>query len=92
MVLSSHPLEALLSTSSHLISLKPESEDICSDFSLHSFNVSGSLLSLSLRSELNEYWQKIIAIEKVTDFNKHHCCQELKEFLEVEANTKKVIT
>ena len=54
----------------------------------YSFNIS---LSLFLRSELNEYWQKIIAIEKVTDFNKHHCCQELKEFLEVEANTKKVI-
>jgi hypothetical protein len=33
---------------------------------------------------LDEYWQKVIAIDKVTEFSKHLCSQPLKEFLEVE--------
>lgn len=36
------------------------------------------------RDELNGYWQKVIAIDKVVDFNKHHCSPSLKVFLEVE--------
>lgn len=42
------------------------------------------------RNDLAQYWQKLIAIEKITEFQKHHCSHELKEFLEVEENTKKV--
>jgi hypothetical protein len=42
------------------------------------------------RSELAEYWQKIIGIDKVTEFNKHHCNQDLKSFLDVDENLKKV--
>lgn len=36
------------------------------------------------REELNEYWQKIISIDKVTEFNKHHCSAALKKFIDVE--------
>lgn len=36
------------------------------------------------KDELNEYWQKIISLDKVTDFSKHHCCEALKMFLDIE--------
>lgn len=36
------------------------------------------------REELNEYWQKVIAIDKVTEFNKHHCSAALKAFIDVD--------
>ena len=36
------------------------------------------------REELNAFWQKIIKIDKATEFNKHHCSRELKEFLDIE--------
>lgn len=37
-----------------------------------------------LSVELDEYWKRLIALDKVTDFSKHHCSQELKEFLQVD--------
>lgn len=36
------------------------------------------------REELNEYWTKVIAIDKVTEFNKHHCSAALKAFIDVD--------
>ena len=36
------------------------------------------------REEINSYWQKVIKIDKATEFNKHHCSRELKAFLDVE--------
>ena len=36
------------------------------------------------REELNAYWQKVIKIDKATEFTKHHCSSELKAFLNVE--------
>ena len=36
------------------------------------------------REELNAYWQKVIKIDKATEFTKHHCSSELKAFLDVE--------
>jgi len=36
------------------------------------------------KSELEAYWEQIMKIERITEFNKHHCNQALKEFLEVE--------
>lgn len=36
------------------------------------------------REELNAYWQKVIKVDKVTEFTKHHCSADLKEFLDVE--------
>eukprot|EP01038_Epipyxis_sp_PR26KG_P016769 gene16769-22948_t len=41
------------------------------------------------RSELKEYWQRVISIELVTDFAKHHCSMELKAFLDVDENMQK---
>lgn len=38
----------------------------------------------SRRDELNEFWLKVIAIDKVTEFNKHHCSSALKEFIDVD--------
>ena len=35
--------------------------------------------------ELNEYWQKVIAIDKVAEFSKHHCSAPLKAFIDVDA-------
>lgn len=36
------------------------------------------------RAQLDQYWQGIMAIERVTDFHlKHHCSPELRDFLEV---------
>jgi hypothetical protein len=45
------------------------------------------------REDLNEYWQKVLNIDKVTEFSKHHCSRELKVFLDVEnaTNNSKVI-
>lgn len=43
------------------------------------------------RGELVEYWSKVIAIDKSTDFQKHHCSQDLKSFLEVEMQTQKEV-
>lgn len=37
------------------------------------------------RDEINTWWQAIITIDKVTEFDKHHCCAELREFLGVDA-------
>lgn len=39
------------------------------------------------REKLKDYWQKLIALDKITDFTKHHCSLELKDFLQVDANT-----
>lgn len=36
------------------------------------------------RDELNRYWQRVVAIEKVSDFTKHHCSQEIKAFIGVD--------
>lgn len=36
------------------------------------------------REELLEYWTKVIAIDKVTEFNKHHCSAALKAFIDVD--------
>jgi hypothetical protein len=36
------------------------------------------------REDLNTYWQKILKLDKVIEFSKHHCSIELKEFLEVD--------
>ncbi len=36
------------------------------------------------KEELNIYWQGIIAIGKVTEFDKHHCSAEIKAFLDVD--------
>ena len=48
-----------------------------------------------VRLDLNAYWQQIIAIDKVVEFSKHHCCAELKTFLdvdnEIEASRTKVL-
>lgn len=46
----------------------------------------------SSREELKDYWQKVISIDKVTEFHKHHCSEELKHFLAVEQNTSGVRT
>lgn len=43
----------------------------------------------SHREELDKYWQQIISIDKITEFNKHHCSQEIKEFLNFDTVTKK---
>ena len=40
------------------------------------------------RDELNTYWQLILGIDKITEFHKHHCSQELKSFLNVEATMR----
>ena len=40
------------------------------------------------RDELNNYWQLILGIDKITEFHKHHCSQELKSFLNVEATMR----
>jgi hypothetical protein len=44
------------------------------------------------REELKEYWHKIIGIDKVTEFHKHHCSADLKAFLEVDANTSNTVS
>eukprot|EP00604_Paraphysomonas_vestita_P002303 CAMPEP_0174817962 /NCGR_PEP_ID=MMETSP1107-20130205/543_1 /TAXON_ID=36770 /ORGANISM="Paraphysomonas vestita, Strain GFlagA" /LENGTH=413 /DNA_ID=CAMNT_0016029181 /DNA_START=39 /DNA_END=1280 /DNA_ORIENTATION=+ len=36
------------------------------------------------REDLNNYWQRVISIDKVTEFNKHHCSEALKLFVDVE--------
>jgi hypothetical protein len=36
------------------------------------------------RDELNTYWQAVVSIPKVAEFDKHHCSMELKQFLDVE--------
>lgn len=36
------------------------------------------------REELNIYWQGVIGIGKVCEFDKHHCNDELKKFLDVD--------
>lgn len=36
------------------------------------------------REELNNYWQTVLQIDRITEFTKHHCSEELKAFLEVE--------
>jgi hypothetical protein len=36
------------------------------------------------REELNVFWQKVIRVDKITEFTKHHCSPELKDFLDVE--------
>lgn len=38
--------------------------------------------------DLKDYWQKVIAIDKVMDFAKHHCSADIKTFLQVDENTK----
>lgn len=43
------------------------------------------------RIDLREYWQKVISIDKVADFAKHHCSSELKNFVELEENTRQEV-
>mmetsp|Transcript_26267 Transcript_26267/g.38937 ORF Transcript_26267/g.38937 Transcript_26267/m.38937 type:complete len:399 (-) Transcript_26267:136-1332(-) len=40
------------------------------------------------REELNVYWQKVIGIDKVAEFNKHHCSDVLKLFIDVDGALK----
>jgi len=40
------------------------------------------------REDLKDYWQKVISIDKVMDFAKHHCSGDIKAFLQVDDNTK----
>lgn len=40
------------------------------------------------KDDLNAYWQRIISLDKVTDFNKHHCSHDLKNFLDVESSIR----
>lgn len=44
------------------------------------------------RSDLKDYWQKVVAIDKVTDFAKHHCSEAIKAFLEVDQNTRNKVS
>lgn len=39
------------------------------------------------RVKFVEYWQKVTNIDKIIDFQKHHSSQELKQFVQLEANT-----
>ncbi len=43
------------------------------------------------RDDLKEYWRRVTEIEKVTDFQKHHCSVELKDYLEVDSNINKEV-
>jgi len=36
------------------------------------------------KEDLNIYWQKIIRIDKICEFNKHHCSNFIKEFIDVD--------
>jgi len=36
------------------------------------------------REELNTYWQRVISLDKIAEFNKHHCSEDIKTFLDVE--------
>ncbi len=36
------------------------------------------------KEDLNIYWQKIIRIDKICEFNKHHCSHFIKEFIDVD--------
>ncbi len=36
------------------------------------------------RRDLDVYWQRVIQIDKVVEFHKHHCSEVLKAFLTVE--------
>ena len=40
------------------------------------------------RYDLKEYWSKVLTIDKIADFAKHHCSEEIKAFLEVEEHSK----
>ena len=42
------------------------------------------------RDELRDYWQKLVSVDKVTDFTKHHCSKVLKEFLSVDQQLQQV--
>merc|ERR1719502_427631 len=37
------------------------------------------------RAELDTWWAKVMRIDKVCDFTKHHCSRELKVFLDVQS-------
>ena len=39
------------------------------------------------KDELNLFWQGVIGVGKVCEFDKHHCNDELKKFLEVDNAT-----
>jgi hypothetical protein len=41
-------------------------------------------VALWRREDLNNYWQKVIGIDKIAEFNKHHCSEALKLFLDVD--------
>ena len=47
------------------------------------------------RGNLDTYWQGIIGVGKVTEFDKHHCSIELKVFLDVDntlANSEPMVS
>ena len=44
------------------------------------------------REDLKDYWQKVAAIDKVMDFAKHHCSNDIKLFLQVDENTKNKVS
>lgn len=43
------------------------------------------------QNELKDYWQRIVSIEKVCEFQKHHCSQVLKVFLEIDSTIKREV-
>ena len=43
------------------------------------------------RDDLRVYWQKLVNVDKVTDFTKHHCSKALKDFLEVDEQMHQVL-
>lgn len=44
------------------------------------------------REDLKEYWQKVTSIDKVMDFAKHHCSNDIKLFLQVDENTRNKVS
>ena len=44
------------------------------------------------REDLKEYWQKVTSIDKVVDFAKHHCSNDIKLFLQVDENTRNKVS
>jgi hypothetical protein len=53
------------------------------------FNLTSEFLE-NRKNELAEFWQKILSIDKVTEFDKHHCSQELKLFLDVDEEVQRL--
>lgn len=53
-----------------------------------SFNKLAPEFVAQRHNDLKDYWSKLMSIDKISDFHKaHHCSLDLRDFLEVEANT-----